>query len=338
MDMKTRAPLVWLLLGNRQGDNNQLFALAEGLGLPYESKHLTHNHLRRFRFLRGPRLISLTREARQLIRPPWPDLVIGVGYGSVPVGRYIRKQTRGRTKLVQIGNPRTSINDLDLLITTPQYSRPPAANVLALPFPIGNPARLARAAGGEEDWLRAFPPPRRLIAIGGPANNWKLDWPELEQAVLKAQDMSVRDGGSLIVVSSARTPRRIKVLIEGLLSEPATTLTEDFPRFGVLLANSDEIFVTADSVSMLSEAIFTGKPVGMIPVRRSLRGMFSKAFRELPMNRPPFPDLPRFWNFLAEHRLAGSVDAPLASAASDTISIAVDRVRGLLTECPSERS
>ena len=31
-------PLVWLMLGNRRGDNNQLLALADGLGLPFETK------------------------------------------------------------------------------------------------------------------------------------------------------------------------------------------------------------------------------------------------------------------------------------------------------------
>jgi mitochondrial fission protein ELM1 len=119
----TRArPRVWLMLGNRRGDNNQMLALAEGLGLPFETKVLSYTQLRRLpRFLRGARLISLTRRARRLIRPPWPDVVIGVGYPSVPVARYIRRQAGGSTRLVQIGNPRSGITDLDLVITTPQY-------------------------------------------------------------------------------------------------------------------------------------------------------------------------------------------------------------------------
>jgi len=37
------------------------------------------------------------------------------------------------------------------------------------------------------------------------------------------------------------------------------------PRYRSLLEDADELHVTADSVSMISEAVFTGKPVGMVP-------------------------------------------------------------------------
>ena len=43
-------------------------------------------------------------------------------------------------------------------------------------------------------------------------------------------------------------------------------------RYPVLLADGDEHFVTADSVSMISEAVVTGKPVGLIPVEPDARG------------------------------------------------------------------
>ena len=155
MDMKAARPLVWILVGNRQGDNNQLIALAEALGWPYEAKRLTYNQLRRFAFLRDPRLWYLTREARNSLTPPWPDVIIGLGYDSMPVSRYIRSQSGRHTRLIQIGNPRTSLDDIDLVITTPQYSLKPAANVLALPFPVGNPARMGTPTDEEEEWLRA---------------------------------------------------------------------------------------------------------------------------------------------------------------------------------------
>src|SRR5438067_7040484 len=165
MDTRTTAPTVWILLGNRQGDNNQLIALAEALGLPYERKRLTYNRLRHIAFLRDQRLLYLTRQSRQTLAPPWPEVVIGLGYDSMPVSRYVRRRSGGRTRLVQIGNPRTSLDDIDLVITTPQYSLKPAANVLALPFPVGNPARMGTPTDEEEEWLRAFPKLRRLIAV-----------------------------------------------------------------------------------------------------------------------------------------------------------------------------
>src|SRR6185312_13355721 len=94
-------PLVWLLMGTTRGDNNQLLALVEALGYPFEEKRINYNQLRRISWLRTG-LTIVSRESRKLIRPPWPDIVIGVGYGSVPVARYIRRQTGGRAKLVHI--------------------------------------------------------------------------------------------------------------------------------------------------------------------------------------------------------------------------------------------
>ena len=40
----------------------------------------------------------------------------------------------------------------------------------------------------------------------------------------------------------------------------------EFPRYNALLSAADEIHVTGDSVSMLSEAVVAGKPVGLIPL------------------------------------------------------------------------
>lgn len=330
-ERQRNAPLVWLMLGNRLGDNNQLFALAEALGLPFEAKPLRYNQLRKVRFLRGPRLVSLTAEARTLIKPPWPDLIIGIGYGSVPIARYVREQAGGRTKLVQIGNPRTGIADLDLVITTPQYTRRrPAQNVLALPFPIGNPAHDVTSGAEEEDWFLRFPSPRRLIAVGGAAHNWEVDEEELAHAIEIARDRSRADGGSLIVATSPRTGKRTVARLARIVRNDHEVLVHHFPRFGVLLAHCDEFHVTADSVSMLSEAILTGKPVGIIPVKKSVRGRASYWLADHGLKRQPYPNLPNFWQVLADRQLVGTVDSPLASNVDDTISTAVAAVRRLL--------
>jgi hypothetical protein len=63
------APLrIWALLGAHPGDNDQVTALADALGLPFEIKQLEYNRFRSLgpRLL-GPSLISLTRRARELI-------------------------------------------------------------------------------------------------------------------------------------------------------------------------------------------------------------------------------------------------------------------------------
>jgi len=326
-----RGPLVWILLGVRRGDNNQLIALAEGLGFGFDVKAMTYNQLRRFPFFRGAQLTSVAFAARRQIRPPWPDLVIGAGYDSLAVARYIRRQSGGRTKVVQIGNPRSAARDVDLLITTPQYARTPAPNVLALPLPMGNPAAVAAPTYTEEKWLAGLTRPIRLIAIGGPARNWNIDIAQLGQAIATVMQRSDEDGGTLIVATSPRTGERTKRIVGEMVGASRHPVVGDFPKFATLLAASDEVYVTADSVSMLSEAILTGKPVGMIPIRRSPRGVLTGWLIKHGLLRRYLPDFPSFWDQLREHQMVGSVERPVASNAKSTLPIAVDAVARLLT-------
>jgi len=327
----SRQPFVWLLMGTRAGDNNQLMSLAEALGFPFETKKIAFNQLRRLRFLRRGLLI-VARESLPSIVPPWPDLVLCVGYGSVPVARYIREQSGGRAKLVHIGNPRDPLPDFDLQITTPQYSRQ-APRLLELLFPIGNPARETRPNEEELAWLRNFPRPRRLVAIGGPARHWELDDDAIAATIGSLRDEN--PAGSLIVATSPRTRTSTLRRIAGLLGHEREVIVDDFPRFGTLLAKSDEIYVTADSVSMLSEAILSGKPVGMIPIRRSARGRLSYWFWQLPTGKPNLPNFPKFWRELEQRQLIGTVEAPVKSQVPDSIDCAAAAVRSVLGRGPS---
>jgi len=313
-------------MGTRAGDNNQLLALADALGWPFIEKPIAYNRARHLPFLRKG-LTIVAKESRFLIEPPWPDLVIGVGYGSVPVARYIREQTNGRARLVHIGNPRDPLLDFDLQTTTPQYSRE-APNLLELPFPIGNPARNARASNHELDWLNSFPRPRRFIAVGGPARFWELDNEALANAISTLRHKT--PAGSLIAAVSARTRPQTRQMLTTLLTASQEAVIDTFPRFGTMLAECDEVYVTADSVSMISEAVLSGKPTGLIPIRRSFRGVLSLWLYELPFGRRAFPNFAKFWNLLQRDGLVGTVDRPLSSEVADTIAVAADAVRKIM--------
>src|SRR5215211_8882518 len=136
--MSEEPPRIWAILGRKRGDNNQVLALANALGIPFETRQLNYNRLRKLpKRLLGKNLASVLPEARKLLQPPWPDLAIAIGHHSIPVVRWIRRQSGGRTKLVRIGNPRMDPSEFDLIITTPQYPVPDAPQVMRLALPIG---------------------------------------------------------------------------------------------------------------------------------------------------------------------------------------------------------
>ena len=64
---------------------------------------------------------------------PWPDLVLLAHQSNENVARWIRRQSGGRTRLVLLGRPWAPAEAFDLVVTTPQYDLPEAANVLHNP-------------------------------------------------------------------------------------------------------------------------------------------------------------------------------------------------------------
>jgi uncharacterized protein len=181
MNTGNRQTCIWVLLGQRTGDNAQALAVghavAEAVGGEVVAKPLAYNsHYRTPNLLLGATLRSLAPEARDRLRAPWPDLVVGVGRRSVPVARWIRAQSGGSAKLVQVGRPRAPLAWFDLVVTTPQYRLPEAANVLhlllpPLPLPALDPGELAR-------WRDAFaglPRPWIGVLVGGARAPYRFD-------------------------------------------------------------------------------------------------------------------------------------------------------------------
>ena len=329
---------IWAFLGVRPGDNAQVMALARELGQPFDEKILSYNilHLLTGRFM-GASRISLERRCREeVVIPPWPDLIIAVGRRAVPIARWVRKQNGGRTKLVLIGHPRVNPSKLDLVFTTRQYPIPEAPSVHLLPVAM-SPYRSPPARTEEENsWLQRLPRPHLLMALGGKTRYWRLPPEHLADAAEILARRADSRGGTLIVIGSARTDPAGLAAIEERLdgAGPHQVLWQSRPRFAVLMDDADEIFPTADSVSMLSEAVITGKPVGMVPVvMNRLSGWLIGTGQEA-RKRNRRRDLRRFWNFLLAAGLIGSIEAPVASALSNPVVEASQEVAALLDEGP----
>lgn len=318
---------VWVLVGERTGDKNQLLRLAGELGEPFRTIGLDYNalHLVPPRFL-GASLATLDRESRAKIRPPWPDLVLGIGFRSVPVALAIRRLSGGKAKLVRLGNPRLDPENFDLVITTPQYAVPSASNVLRLPFGI-NTAPTLEPTREEEQWLARLPRPHRLLLIGGDTFMWALTPRLLAQAAAKL----AAKGGSVIAVSSARTGKAMEEAVaEALRGEQHCLVRGRFPRYPILLEDADEIYVTADSAAMTSDAVASGKPVGLVLPEMSASGRLFYRLAKAGL-RVPIRDIRSFWTGVVEAGLAGTIEEPRSrKTGSDPLGEAVSAVRALL--------
>ena len=299
---------VWVLLGPHRGDNRQVLALAEGLGVPFRPIQMRYRWFAHLpAVLRSVAISQLTPEARAEIAPPWPSLVIGIGQRSAPVARYIKEASGGRTTIVRLGDPMISPRYFDLVITTPQYAVRDLENVVRLPVTITNSPIMPDPA--EQRWLASFPRPRRLIAVGGATSLWQLRPATIRAAAQTLLEAAERDGGSVIAVTSPRTSPRLAAAARAELGSLAV-VDGDFPRYNALLSAADEIHVTGDSVSMLSEAVVAGKPVGLIPLELNPIGMVIWMAEVLRGRKFRIRDLTKFWNDLTADGLVGTVEQP----------------------------
>ena len=96
-----------------------------------------------------------------------------------------------------------------------------------------------------------------------------------------------------------------------------------------LLAAADSIHVTADSVAMVSDAIWAGKPIAIIPVTTSALGRLAIASFGGAGRRLYPQDLRAFWAALADIGISDRPSLPQTSGEQELRTI-MNRVRPIL--------
>jgi uncharacterized protein len=263
-----RAPRVWLLMGHRAGDNTQVQALGEAVGWPFEVKRFVYKSYERV--LNLPFLATLAgvvAERSSVLAPPWPDLVLTAGRRNEPIARWIKEQSGGHTRLVHVGRPWASLSRWDLVVTTPQYRLPRGPTVLHNEAPLHRVTRerLAEAARAWKPRVAHLPRPYVTILAGGPSGPYPFDPKSGAKLARQAGELAAKRGGSLLVTTSARTPAATIEALFAAVTVPSMLYRwrRDDPDnpFFAFLGLADAIVVTADSVSMMTEACATGRPV-----------------------------------------------------------------------------
>ena len=282
-------PLIWVMEGVHAGDNAQVRILARALSSRRVSKKLSFNHLYSLpNLLLGASLRSLEPDVQAALTPPWPDLVIAVGRRSVPVVRWIRRQSHGKTRLVHLGRPRAPLRWFDLVVTTPQYGLPKRSNVLHNLLPVTEDV-------GQIDepylsfWkeqLVRLPRPWIMLSVGGSRWPFRLDATESQALARAASTRAAELGGSLLVTTSPRTGEAASHALQASIRGPALIHLWQQGAGNPYLAFlqfADRFIVTGDSVSMMTEACRRGRPTEIYQLPKELDQKWN--FDHLPYER-----------------------------------------------------
>ncbi|XWS56027.1 hypothetical protein CRYUN_Cryun09bG0051100 [Craigia yunnanensis] len=232
--------------------------------------------------------------ARNTFEKDGPLLVVASGRDTISVASSIKRLATENVFVVQIQHPRSRLNRFDLVITphhdcyplTPHAQKqipwflrrlitprkPPDRHVVLTvgALHLADSAALRSAASVWHDDLAPLAKPLLVVNIGGPTSSCQYGVDLAKQLTAMLQNV-IWSCGSIRISFSRRTPEKVsKILLKEFSTNPKVYIWDGEgpnPHMGHL-AWADAFVITADSVSMLSEACATGKPVYVIGAER----------------------------------------------------------------------
>ncbi|KAJ0682070.1 putative mitochondrial fission protein ELM1 [Helianthus annuus] len=259
-----------------------------------------------------PELIA--SKASETFEKDGPLLVVASGRDTISVASSVKRLAPDHVFTIQIQHPRSHLSRFDLVISphhdyyplTPEGKKqipwflrgwitprqPPRKNVvltLGALHQVDSDA-LRCAASAWHDELASLCKPLLVVNIGGPIRHCRYGADLAKQLTASLMNV-ISTCGSVRISFSRRTPKQVsEILVGEFRNHPKVYIwdgQDPNPHMGHL-AWADAFVITADSVSMLSEACSTGKPVYVIGAERCTWkfAYFHKCLQERGMVRP----------------------------------------------------
>lgn len=262
--------LCWVVTEGHPGPENQCLGVAQALDVtPVIKRIILRQPWKTLTPFLGGESERTFSPFGDKLQPPWPDLVIASGRRSIAAARYIKRMAGNRTFVVYIQNPHTSPSQFDL-VAVPMHDQLRGPNVIvttAAPTRI-TAERLDDAREYFADPFGEMPAPRLAVLIVGDSP-YKMTNEIALNLGAQLHKLASERQVSLMVRTSEITQDSVEKIVEESLNDDDNAWVWDpeteNPYLG-FLAWADYILVTGDSVSLISEAAATGKPVYMIPL------------------------------------------------------------------------
>lgn len=254
-----RRPLTgWALTAGGMGHEVQCLGVLEALGIEPIVKHVSPGRLHKAMAPWGPAAPDTG------ISPPWPDVLVVSGRQAIPYARSIKRRSGGRTITVVLQSPGVPASWFDL-VWVPEHDRLRGNNVIAT---LTSPHRLTHKrlqaeAEAHAEEVAHLPRPLVTVLVGGTSGAYTFSSREARTLAEDLRTFALHHGCGLLVTPSRRTGLGKTAILRQLLADvPAVVwdLTGENPYFPYM-GLADAFIVTCDSVNMLGEAAFTGKPV-----------------------------------------------------------------------------
>lgn len=250
---------------------SQALGLAEAVGLPVTEKIIAVRPP--WSWVPGglvPFPLSALDPSGDELTPPWPRLLVSCGLRSISPALAVKRLSAGGTVAAYVQNPGLARGKFDLVAAMP-HDGVHGANVVTIRTALHRVTG-ERLAAARSEWRGSLAPesePLLGVLVGGDSGRYRLTEAIIARLARILRTARARHGLRVAATPSRRTGAEPKRML-------ATALTEDSlgtiwdetgpnPYLGIL-ALADRLIVTGESISMISEALASGRPVHVLPL------------------------------------------------------------------------
>ena len=273
-----------LLTEGMHGMISQVEGLAKALDIDFTHHKVELNH---FWKLIPPNLSPISQSVFKKINHDDFDVIISCGRKSVIPSIHLKNTANKKVFNIHIQDTKVNLNHFDLIVA-PEHDAIEGENVISTKGAIHYLTE--NEISENKDYLNSFikKDERKIWALimGGPTKYYDYSTKNMKHIFTALYKLLKKHNFQLVVIPSMRTPINTIHYAREFFGENHTVI-EDVDKKAYLsaLAIAENIVVTCDSSSMISEAALTGKPIyiaSILPKKNDKRFQrFRNLFREL---------------------------------------------------------
>ena len=277
-----------LLTEGMHGMISQVEGLAKALDIDFTHHKVELNHL--WKFI-PPNLSPVSQNVFKKIDHDDFDVIISCGRKSVIPSIHLKNTANKKVFNIHIQDPKVDLNHFDFIVA-PEHDAIQGQNVISTKGAIHYLTE--NEISENKDYLNSFikKDERKIwtLIMGGPTKYYDYSTKNMKHIFTSLYKLLKKHDFQLVVIPSMRTPINTIHYAREFFGDNHTIIMDvDKKAYLSALALSENIIVTCDSSSMISEAALTGKPIyiaSILPRKNDKRFQsFRNLFRELNITR-----------------------------------------------------
>jgi mitochondrial fission protein ELM1 len=265
-----------------------MISQAEGLAKALDIDFTHHTvELNKFWKMVPPKITPISQNVYKKIDHENFDVIISCGRKSVIPSIHLKNNSIKKVFNIHIQDPKVDLKHFDFIVA-PEHDSIKGQNVISTKGAIHYLTE--NEINENKDYLNSFiKKDERIIwtlIMGGPTKYYDYSTKNINEIFKTLSELSKKHNFQLVIIPSMRTPTNIIQYANDYFGDDHTVIMDvDKKAYLSALAIAQNIIVTCDSSSMISEAALTGKPIyvaSILPKKNDKRFQkFRNLFRKL---------------------------------------------------------